>query len=239
MLFIFISREELLGFLPKGGRVAEIGVAEGEFSRAILDVVAPGHLHLIDPWAYQADGAYVLDPSNVSVEKQEARFAGVKDRFAREIQRGQVMVHRCYSAEAAELFPERSLDWVYIDGLHSYQGVMADLTDYLPKIKADGFILGHDYTNHEGAKSMGFGVVEAVNEFVKEHQIGFLALTAEAFPSFVLAKDIRLEAAQVMMAQMIYRVREIVEIRDSATVSFNHELIRFSKDQYRILPSFG
>jgi hypothetical protein len=44
------SREVLLERLPQGGIVAEVGVAEGEFSRAILQRNRPRRLHLIDLW---------------------------------------------------------------------------------------------------------------------------------------------------------------------------------------------
>ena len=39
------SREELLEFMPRGGVVAEVGVADGNFSQRILDIVKPRTLH--------------------------------------------------------------------------------------------------------------------------------------------------------------------------------------------------
>ena len=53
MYVLQISRVDLLQFLPKGGVVAEIGVAEGGFSKKILNATSPQTLHLIDPWEFQ------------------------------------------------------------------------------------------------------------------------------------------------------------------------------------------
>ena len=46
------------------------------------------------------------------------------------------------SHEAAPLLPP--LDFVYIDGNHSFRNVSQDLLDYYPLIKHGGFIGGHD-----------------------------------------------------------------------------------------------
>ena len=37
------------------------------------------------------------------------------------------------------------VDFVYIDGLHTYDQVKKDIENYLPLIKENGFIGGHDY----------------------------------------------------------------------------------------------
>ena len=51
------------------------------------------------------------------------------------------------------------IDVVYIDGLHTYEGVKADIPAWLPKLKQGGFLCGHDY------QSKFQGVIDAVNEF--------------------------------------------------------------------------
>jgi len=49
------------------------------------------------------------------------------------------------SHEIAQQFENDSLDFVFIDGDHSYNGVLADLTAWFPKVKIGGVIGGHDY----------------------------------------------------------------------------------------------
>jgi hypothetical protein len=44
------TRQEMLDRLPKGSVGAELGVAQGEFTRDILDRVDPSLLHLVDVW---------------------------------------------------------------------------------------------------------------------------------------------------------------------------------------------
>jgi hypothetical protein len=233
-----ITREQLLQLLPKGGECAEIGVAKGAFSRAILDAVKPRKLHLIDPWEHQTREDYDTDGNNADDGEQEARHREVLAQFASEIDDGVVEVHRRYSQDAAARFHDGQLDWIYIDGLHSYDGVRADLECYKSKLKPDGLILGHDYTNHVRAQQMKFGVVEAVNEFVLQEALAFIALTKETFPTYVLARSAAGPIAQRLTTALLYCVPELVELRDfPAGCAFQHKIVQVG-DQVRVLPSF-
>ncbi len=71
------------------------------------------------------------------------------------------------SVSAAPTFANGSLDFVYIDADHSYESVKEDIATWLPKIKAGGFIGGHDYTPE------GEGVMRAVNEVFQKPDITF------------------------------------------------------------------
>jgi len=53
------------------------------------------------------------------------------------------------SVMASKRFEDSSLDFVYIDGNHSYSSVRQDILKWLPKIKKDGVIGGHDF-HYEG-----------------------------------------------------------------------------------------
>ena len=54
----------------------------------------------------------------------------------------------------------KEFDFVYIDGLHTYDGVKSDITNYLPLIKKGGVIGGHDYVQGWS------GVIKAVDEIL-------------------------------------------------------------------------
>jgi hypothetical protein len=136
MLLCPITRSRMLDFLPEGGEMAEIGVAEGDFSSEILAHVHPRKLHLIDPWEHQERADYEPDPNNVSVQQQGDRFDAVLARFKQEIASGVVAVHREYSAAAAGKFGAGQLDWVYIDGMHTAAAAYDDLISYAPKVRA-------------------------------------------------------------------------------------------------------
>jgi predicted O-methyltransferase YrrM len=64
------------------------------------------------------------------------------------------------SDEAVEKLGGSKYDFVYIDGLHTYDGVKNDIINYLPLVKDGGVIGGHDYVNSGHL----VGVYQAVNE---------------------------------------------------------------------------
>ena len=72
-------------------------------------------------------------------------------RFAAKIKRGTVVVHRCGSAEAAAAL--EPLDWVYVDGDHTYQGAKENLTNYYALLKPGGTLAGDDY----GMRARSYG----------------------------------------------------------------------------------
>ena len=60
------------------------------------------------------------------------------------------------------LYPEK-IDFVYIDGAHSYDAVCKDIDMALPLIKDSGYIGGHDYWEKSWC-----GVIEAVRDKLGE-----------------------------------------------------------------------
>ena len=74
------------------------------------------------------------------------------------------MIKSC-SWEAATLFEDNSVDFVFIDADHQYESVKKDITAWYPKIKIGGIMSGHDYISK-------FGVADAVNSFFgKRYQV--------------------------------------------------------------------
>jgi cephalosporin hydroxylase len=54
---------------------------------------------------------------------------------------------RMPSCDASKLYEDNSLDFVFVDGDHTYEGVWSDLENWFPKLKVGGSIVGHDYGN--------------------------------------------------------------------------------------------
>jgi len=69
------------------------------------------------------------------------------------------------SLEVVDKYEEKSLDFVFIDGSHKYEDVVADIKAWLPKIKKGGFLAGHDYVNTWPE------VVRAVNDTLKKSNV--------------------------------------------------------------------
>lgn len=51
--------------------------------------------------------------------------------------------------EASKKVDDDSLDFIFIDADHKTAGVTADIQNWLPKVKAGGWITGHDWTNSQ------------------------------------------------------------------------------------------
>ena len=181
LLVTTLSRTEVLTLLPPGGVVAEIGVHRGAFSRQILRRARPTTLHLIDPWACDAK-----PNAQYSIDTMLDAYATVQSSLVREIAGGQVVLHRTYSTAAATEFPDEMFDWIYLDAMHDYENVLADLRAFAPKVKSDGFILGHDFSVYRSQRT--FGVVPAVREFVAQEAFQIMLITNETNPSFLLAR---------------------------------------------------
>lgn len=175
-------RAKLLEELPKGGTGVEVGVWKGDFSQRILEVVRPARLHLVDPWqAFEEEGyegARYGGRLTGGQPEMDALHAAVLARFASERRQGVVEVHRMTSLEAAELFQDGQLDFVYVDGNHRYDFVRADLRAWAPKLRPGGFLAGDDYGVEGWWED---GVTRAVDEFVRAGAASVVSLEHHQF----------------------------------------------------------
>lgn len=130
----------------------EIGVWRGENAEKILQNLSIKKLYLIDP--YDAYKSYILPPTKDLTKDEEIaqeKLAKFKDK---------IRFIKLKASDAVHLIPDE-LDFVYIDGNHTYEYVKQDIENYWPKIKKGGVIGGHDYNAKEP------GINKAVDEFVK------------------------------------------------------------------------
>jgi Methyltransferase domain len=166
------SREQLLLRLPKHSVGAEVGVWRGRFSAAIVDVVQPRVLHLIDPWEFFGNKPGSIYGGTIAQDQHDMDtiYGEVQRRFARELANGSVVLHRARSADVAAQLEDGSLDWVYIDGDHSYEGVRTDLAAFATKVRPGGLITGDDYGR---GGQLAEGVGRAVDEFVAAGHASF------------------------------------------------------------------
>jgi len=71
----------------------------------------------------------------------------------------QLHIIKTSSLNASKLFPPNYLDLVFIDADHRYNSVLSDIKAWLPLIRNNGFLIGHDYWSQHR------GVTEAVDEY--------------------------------------------------------------------------
>ena len=159
-------RQQILDLVPKGSIGAEIGVHLGDFSQQILDIVQPAHLYLIDPWMVNHDEAYKMSwyGCHTAQEEMDSRYKKVVERF----KDAPVEVIRGTSYTAQQHIKQGTLDFVYIDGDHSYQGVKSDIWQMRGRLKIGGLFIFDDCHAHGWWRR---GVLDAVEELIAQQAL--------------------------------------------------------------------
>lgn len=203
-----VGRTALLHHLPKGGRVAEIGVYKGKFSRKILWRARPSSLVLVDAWDTQVERGHIPHID----EHDSQQFSALAKALPKKLKWYNpfctITAHRSYSVPAAERYQDGEFDWIYIDADHSYDGTSGDLDAWGPKVREDGVILGHDFTNQPSARDADFGVIEAVRDYVTENRYYMLFITMDYFPTFCIVKS--LDGIAETFAQNVFKSQKSI-----------------------------
>lgn len=153
------DRMELLKLLDlTDGVGVEVGVAAGWYSTAILNHTKLAKLYSIDRWDRPVGTP--LDAAHTSTIEL---YAEALDRLSQFGGRSQCI--RLPSDEAVTLFADASMDFVYIDADHNYEGVLKDIQIWYPKVKPNGVFAGHDYAGNCP------GVMRAVDEFFRDNKL--------------------------------------------------------------------
>lgn len=132
------SRDELPQFFKEiGFKVgAEIGVYKGNYTRKFCE--SGLKMYAIDPW----DPALGVGRYTHPQERHDSLYENTKRLLA---PYPDCTVIRKTSMDALDDIPDRSLDFVYIDGNHQFGYVAMDLMQWANKVRQGGMITGHDY----------------------------------------------------------------------------------------------
>ena len=172
--FLDSTREHLaelfceLGF--KTG--AEIGVMWGGYSEVLLRKIPGLKLYCIDCWAPFEGGR----PSQQRQDRIYRRAVKILTPL------GATIIKKT-SMDALADIKDGSLDFVYIDAMHSFDFIMEDLIGWSKKVRRGGIVSGHDYTHIPTC-----GVVHAVQAYTRGHNILEWCITKELWPSFFWVK---------------------------------------------------
>lgn len=141
------------------GQMAEIGCWYGRTSRVLLIGAGPDlTLHCVDTFMGSEEHQSELK-GYCFKQDFEANLAPFEGRYR---------IVQAMSHEAASSFQDGQLDYVWIDASHDYENVKRDVASWLPKLKAGGIMLGHDYPE-PGDPNGGFEELSrAVNESVRD-----------------------------------------------------------------------
>jgi hypothetical protein len=189
---VFNNRNDIPAFLHEEGLTgygAEIGVLRGGFSEQLLKNWMGKKLYLIDAWRHFED---VVDLNNKSKEFQEFNILETFNMIYPYKDRACLI--RELSVDAARILPNDYLDFVYIDACHMYNDVIADLYAWYPKIKANGYLMGHDYLDgtiiEDGLYPTCFEVKSAVNSFALMNNVTVSIIPDKFYPSWYIKKEI-------------------------------------------------
>jgi SAM-dependent methyltransferase len=141
LLQLHPSREAMLVALPQGGRMMEIGTWAGDFARRMIDQLKPDRLDIVD----------------ISFER-------LRSDIHDDVKQGRVHLHLGDSRQVLRSFDAETFDFVYVDGLHSYEGAYNDIEQAIRIVKPGGLIGVNDYTTWCAVFAMSFGVMKAANE---------------------------------------------------------------------------
>lgn len=135
--------DEFVRRVPNSGKIAEIGVWQGK-SLSYLGVSVKNSgknikIYAVDTWQKMEKEHWQKDEdfeNDIIYETFLKTISPISDI---------VSVKRGTSLEISQEFPGNYFDVVFIDACHDYESVKQDILSWLPKVKSDGIIAGHDY----------------------------------------------------------------------------------------------
>lgn len=130
-----------------------IGTEAGFSSEYLLRSIPNLHLFGIDPYIEYVDWDNVKRESAIDKEL----FFHKMQAFMNEKKYTHLLMT---SDEGAKNFKDESVDFIFIDGLHTYDQVLKDCQNYYSKLKPGGLFCGHDYNALEAVRN-------AVDDFAK------------------------------------------------------------------------
>ena len=126
----------------------EIGVWKGAsiafLAERIKDLKKNIKLYAIDGFDGYGEDSYFSDPDCKNNRLYETYLNNIKPL------KKYITTIVGYSHDVYDQFSDESIDFLFLDGDHRYDGVMNDLILWYPKVKRGGVIGGHDYGQTHG-----------------------------------------------------------------------------------------
>ncbi len=146
-------------------KAVEVGCRYGASAKVWLENIPGLVLDCIDPYrAYH----------RVSQERQDLIYTGA---LQNSMKYGFKLV-RMTSLGAVDDFADEELDWVHIDGDHTFDAAVQDIIRWAPKVRDGGLVLVHDYC----AFALS-GVIPAVDSYTNCHWIDPWYVTRDKEPT--------------------------------------------------------
>lgn len=141
---------EMVNRFPSGSHFVELGSWKGMSAAYMAVEIINSNKDIkfdcIDIWA---DGGYLEDGT------QDLFGVELMNRFLENVKPVAHAINaiRSDSVEAAKNYADQSVDFVFVDGDHTYEGCRRDIEAWLPKMKPNSILAGHDYAWHEPVRN--------------------------------------------------------------------------------------
>lgn len=157
---------EMIHQFKNGSHFVEIGSWRGRSTSYMgVEIINSGYdikFDCIDTW----EGS--IEHENHFLVKESKLW----EEFNRNIEPVKHVVNpiKMNSVDASKLYEDYSLDFIFIDAGHDYKDVVNDILNWIPKLKINGVIGGHDYLSKDNTKCCA-GVNRAVDEIFNKNEI--------------------------------------------------------------------
>jgi predicted O-methyltransferase YrrM len=141
---------ELLDATPESGTFVELGCYKGK-STSFIGVEIHKQKRDINFFAIDSfEGA--TNSTDVNEVKAYEGISEIEESYTYNIAQigNKIKTIVSLSHEAAQYFDDNSVDVIFIDAGHSYEAVKADIQAWLPKMKPNGIMAGHDFNAWHG-----------------------------------------------------------------------------------------
>lgn len=167
------NREDLYKlFAQLGYKVGcEIGLEKGKNAQTMFEIIPNLKLYCIDPYKHHPRYSYAA--ARYVHTWNEDYLAGIKNQAYKRMRDRNAVIIEKFSEDAIKDVADNSLDFVYIDGDHSYDFVMLDIILWGRKVKKGGIVSGHDYYYDSDKEGRHAKVTQAINDYTNVHHIEF------------------------------------------------------------------
>lgn len=142
----------------------EIGIFTGGHAEFVLSNSSVEKLYCIDPYITPKNVVTIITDGFEKIYWQtcwDAIYYYTMDKLSAFGNRAQFI--RLPAEQAAIRIDDHNLDFIFIDGDHSYDAVFADCTNYYNKVRSGGIIAGDDYDIND--------VGQAVRDFFEQKNL--------------------------------------------------------------------
>ena len=151
--------------VPKGGKVAEIGVWRADFSKTLISTLKPREFFAFDIFT-----CHTIENWNGLTGTQ--LFDGLTHRQYYEREMAPYLdITRIVEGDSQETlrgYADGTFDLVYIDGAHDYDAVKKDCDLAVKMTAKSGFLVFNDYMMFDH-NNYTYGIVPVVNDLAMNH----------------------------------------------------------------------